>query len=326
MSDTVAMKNSKIPVDKTDTKNRILFFDILKIVFIAIIVYDHIQCAMIPWVNEMLFSDGQNFFNIYVNGITGIAVYGMIFVSGAVLEYNHKKIGDFLAYYKFLIKRFIRIYPAFWMSLVLGLAIDILLTLPIAETIIKNNFPRIIFEYTGFYVILGKGPGFINIMGWFIATIVCLYIFFPCLSKLIKKYQLAALFTIMCISFTSRYFLYVNSGMVPDLLWRWFPLCNMFEFCLGIYVMQNNIYPKNSKNHFFIHQVAELSFYVFLFHVIINTVISPYMPTTGTTIVGYLAYFGPMGVILLVCWIAMILDNKIHQKIRQSQKLSVFFI
>jgi len=242
----------------------------------------------------------------------------MIFISGAVLEFNYKKISGYTAYYSFELKRLIRLYPAFWMSLLLGLIIDMVLTLPIAVDIIKNNVFDILFEYTGFYVVLGRGPGFINLMGWFIAAIVCLYFMFPYLSKIVKKYQLTALAAIMGITYISRYLLYVNNGIVPDLMWRWFPLCNMFEFCLGIYVVQKSLYPDNQMNHPFIHHLAELSFYVFLFHTVIITAVSPIMPHEGSALLGYTAYVCLMGSILFFSWIAMILDTKVQAWIRQK--------
>ena len=40
-------------------------------------------------------------------------------------------------------------------------------------------------------------------------------------------------------------FLLLTYNPVPlDRFWMWFPLCNAFEFCLGIYIVQAGLYPK----------------------------------------------------------------------------------
>jgi peptidoglycan/LPS O-acetylase OafA/YrhL len=303
----------------TDKNHRILFFDLLKITCIAIIVYDHSRFALIPWFNNLLFGDGQNFFNIYVNGITGLAVYGLIFVSGALLEYNYKKIDRLSQYRAFLSRRLSRLYPAFWMSLVLALILSICFTYLSAMKMIQDNLFFIVFEYTGFYVILGHGLGFMNLMGWFIAAIVSLYLLFPWLSKIVKKYRMMAILAILLISLGSRWLFYTQNGMLPDYLWRWFPLCNLFEFSLGIYLVQNKFYPENQQNHPVVHQFAELTFYVFLFHIIIIHYMAHFLPTSGPLVVGYLAYFGMMGAVLVICWIIMMIDTRFQHIIRQNE-------
>ena len=318
------MKQTKKISNVTKNNDRILFFDILKIVFIAVIVYDHQQFSIIPWFNNIFFSDGQNFFNIYTNGITSLAVYGMFFISGAVLEYNYKRIENFLGYRKFLFKRFIRLYPAFWMSLIFGLVVFITIAFEIEYMIIRNNIFKIIFEYTGFYVVLGLGPGFINNMGWFIAAIFSLYILFPYLSKIVKKYQLAAILAFLLVSFVSRYLFYTYSGILPDLLWYWFPLCNLFEFSLGIYIIQKQFYPKNQNKYPIVLLLVDLSFYVFLFHMLIIWGIARFLPTTGPLIFVCSVYAGMWGIVLCVCWIVMIVDKEIQRTIRQNETIKKF--
>ncbi len=318
------MKQGEKIANITNNNDRILFFDILKIFFIAIIVYDHSQFSIIPWFNNIFFSEGQNLFNIYSNGITSLAVYGMFFISGAVLEYNYKRIENFLGYKKFLFKRFTRLYPAFWMSLLFGLVVFITIAFQLEYIIIRNNLSKILFEYTGFYIVLGMGPGFINNMGWFIAAIVSLYILFPFLSKIVKKYQLTAILAFSLVGFVSRYLFYTYSGIFPELLWYWFPLCNLFEFSLGIYVVQNQFFPKNKNKYPIILQLVDLSFYVFLFHMLIIWGIARFLPTTGPLIFVCLVYVGMWGIVFVVCWIIMIIDKQIQQTIRQNEKIKKF--
>jgi peptidoglycan/LPS O-acetylase OafA/YrhL len=329
---------SPVTASPVTGSQRLLFFDILRIFFVAAIVYDHFRFSYFAGVNGLFFTDGFLPFNIYTAGLQGWAVFGLIFVSGAVLEYNYKRIEGYWEYLKFLFKRCIRIYPAFWLSLLFGLFLNIALTSSAAGEIIRNNLFYIIFEYTGFFVILGQGPGFINTMGWFIGTIILLYLLFPWLSQFVRKYQLIAIIAIMIVTYSSRWLFFTYNALLPDLLWRWFPLCNLFEFCLGIYVIQMNFYPKNVKSYPIIHEIAELSFYVFLFHVIVIQVFTVGLGY-GQVITGFFdMLFSQFPVliqnifrymiieitVLLVSIAAMKIDRKIQECIRQNQRVRDF--
>lgn len=313
------MKKSKISKNTSNQTDRIQFFDILRIGFVALIVYGHSMFLDFP-LNSILYMDGYTPFTIYPLGLAGISVYGMIFVSGAVLEYNYKGIERFSEYGKFLVKRCIRLYPAFWMSLVLGIILF--------PAVLNAGIFNVIFEFTGFYVILGQGPGNINIMGWFIAAIMSLYLLFPLLSKIVKKYQFSSIVVFLLVSFLCR-FLLITYNVVPlDRFYMWFPLCNLFEFGLGIYIIQNRLYPKNVTNHTIIRQLSDLSFYVFLFHIVIIELFMKY--TVNNIKLFFIFAFNPtyiaflcdysimMATVLLVSWVAMMLDKRIQKKISTS--------
>ncbi|MFA4848990.1 MAG: acyltransferase [Methanoregula sp.] len=316
------MKKSKISKNTSNQTDRILFFDILRICFVALIVYGHSQFFSFP-LNSILYRDGNTPFNLYPLGLTGISVYGMIFVSGAVLEYNYKGIERFSEYVKFLVKRCIRLYPAFWMSLILGIILF--------PVVLNAGFCNVIFEFTGFYIILGQGPGNINIMGWFIAAIMSLYLLFPLLSKIVKKYQFSSIIVFLLVSFLCR-FLLITYNVVPiDRFFMWFPLCNLFEFGLGIYIVQNKLYPQNVTNHPLIRQLSDLSYYVFLFHMVIISVFMTYTVNNikifdifafNPKIISYLCdYCVMMATVLLVSWVAMMLDQRIQKKISASNMM-----
>jgi peptidoglycan/LPS O-acetylase OafA/YrhL len=287
---------------------RIVFFDIVRILCVAAIVYIHLRYPFVPsWfdINKIFFSDGY-FFNIYTFSISGIAVYGMILVSGAVIEYKYKEIFAFSEYVSFISKRFIRIYPAFWMSLILGL-------LCFPGILFNTSIFNIIFQFTGFYSFLGIGPSSLNLMEWFIGTIFALYLLFPLLSKIIKKYQLSALIAIMFVSLISRYILFTYNPVHMYNIFRWLPICNMFEFCLGIYIIQNSFYPKNTTNHPTIEKISDLSFYIFLFHVIIIQKLAQLFPTSPVPNTENIFYFVVLGVVIVISWIAMLADMRIQK-------------
>ena len=247
---------------KSKKKHRILFFDLLKIASVLIIVYAHSPEKTIPY--SVLFPDGF-FYNIYPLSLALLAVYVLIFVSGAVMEYNYSEIHEFSEYIGFLFKRFIRLYPAFWVSLIIGIIL-------FPAFLIHTSIVNIIWEFTGFYIFTGQGAGVINRMGWFIGTIFVLYMLFPVLSKTIRKYPTVSLLSFMAVSFLSRYVL-LTTGVLPyESLYRCLPICNLFEFGLGIYLIQNNFYPKNTKNHLLIGKISDFMFYILIFHFIfINT-------------------------------------------------------
>ena len=309
------------------TKDRILFFDIIRILCVALIVYDHSRWDLIPGINQSLFSDGMGPFNVYTAGLQGYAVYGMILISGAVLEYNYQGLEKLHGYLQFLFRRFIRLYPAFWMSLIVGL-----IAFP---AVWQNALPALLFEFTGFFVVLGLGPGNINIMGWFIAAIVSLYIFFPWFSKIMWRYGLGALIGFCVISWGLR-FLLLTYNLVPvDLFWRWFPLCNAFEFCLGIYLVQTGLYPKKENTSPVIRELSDLSYYVFIFHVLVISVFMTYLvKSLGVFDVGLVSgnlpvsltifYLQMMIGILVVSWIVMKMDTGLRSWVLQRDSVKKF--
>jgi len=318
---------------KNDTSGnkpeRILFFDIVRIICVAVIVYDHSRFYLIEGINQFFFSDGNGPLNIYTSGLQGFAVFGMIFVSGAVLEYNYRGLERISGYSQFLFRRFIRLYPAFWMSLILGIILF--------PAVAQQNIAGVLFEFTGFFVILGKGPGIINIMGWFIAAIFSLYILYPWFSQLVRRYQFGCIIALCLITWGSRS-LVLTYNLIPlDLFWRWFPLFNAFEFCLGIYLVQNAWYPKKENVYPLIRMLADLSFYVFIFHVVVGYVFILDIETlrpliafnnviamNNITIASTLYYLEMLAAILLVSWVAMKVDNRLRKWIMQQNVIRTF--
>jgi len=315
-------KPSKAIAEPAKKPERLLFFDVIRIVCVALIVYDHGQLYFLQGLNRFLFADGNGPFDIYSAGAQGFAVYGMILVSGAVLEYNYRGLERMSEYSSFLFRRLIRLYPAFWMSLVLGIILF--------PAVLQQNIGTVLFEFTGFFVVLGQGPGNINIMGWFIAAIVCLYILYPWLSRFIKKYQLWGLAGLCLLSWGARSLVLMYNLIPLDSFWRWFPIFNAFEFCLGIYLVQSGMYPKKENTYPIIHTLADLSFYVFILHVVINNdlfgldmyMLSPLISADmaiamgNQLVVDGLYWLEAMGTILIVSYIVMRIDNRFQRWIR----------
>ena len=285
---------------------RNLFFDVLRIVCIFLIVYAHHPY----WnLNGSLFQDGWAFI-VYPTSLAMIAVYALIFVSGAVLELNYQRVASLSESGRFFFRRLLRLYPALWMSLIFAILI-----LP---PLIGKELNHLVLESSGFYIWLGEGNPVLNPMGWFIGTIIPLYLLFPLLSPLIRKYHLGALGLLAAITFLSRYyFLYISQYA---LAYRFLPLCNLFEFAFGIYLIQMDLYPKNSMEHPIISELSELTFYVFLFHNIILGRLGPVvmLPVGGIgPLSDHDAYYILFAAeILFISALAMVFDKTVQDFVK----------
>jgi len=314
-------------VEKSIKQRRILFFDLIRILCIAIIVYDRARFDLITPFNQFFFPDGYGPFSIYTNGLQGYAVFGMIFVSGAVLEYNYTGIGNLTEYFRFLFRRFIRLYPAFWMSLIFCLVLF--------PVIWQDHLPGVLFEFTGFFVILGQGAGILNPMGWFIAAIVSLYILFPWFSKVIRKYGPGSLLGFLLISWGLRSLIMTCNPGVPELFWRWFPLCNAFEFCLGIYIVRNGWFPKKENISPLARSLSDLSYYVFLFHIAVLWLFLFYLVSPlvqfdyllapeNAVLFATIFYCQRALAIIFISWIVMKTDTRLRTWLLRQDAIRVF--
>lgn len=153
-------------------KTRDIGLDIIRIIAILIIVTFHFALIYAP-----------NFVEEYY-GCIGTTIFFMI--SGYVIQVQNKDLKSLKQFYK---KRFIALFPIFWITFIIAYFI---------HSIRLNNFTyggpywKLIFtllgvdNYTGFfhvdsYYIVGE---------WFTTIIMLIYIIYPVLNYLIKKYYL----------------------------------------------------------------------------------------------------------------------------------------
>ena len=152
------------------------------------IVFYHIA-QVLKW---SLFCYKPPVFHIfYLNpGVIGVAI--LIFVSGAMLEYSHPKLDTVDEVSEFWVKRLFRIYPAFWMSMIIGLV-----CIRLSST---HNIPSI-FSFSLRDSIPGAAIGAARLTSvtWFVGLIVTLYFCYPFLSASIRKYPYLMLFLIAFI-------------------------------------------------------------------------------------------------------------------------------
>lgn len=235
-------------------QSRLLFFDFLRIICIGLIVIYHI--AIVLPIYEIATAPLE--FNLFYLNIGILSVSVFILVSGAVIELTYTHMKTIHDYVEYIGKRVQRIYPAFWLSLLIGLMIN--------QQLLATPLNRLLWEFSGFNAFTGDWGGEINVSTWFIGLIVVLYLIYPYLSWMLKKYPMTTLICTFLITYGLRYFLnyyHIGDASLP----RWLPLCNLFMFTLGIFIVQKRFYPQTVYNSKILLFLSELSFYVFLTHV-----------------------------------------------------------
>lgn len=288
-----------------NVKGRIAIFDIMRVLAISMVLVSHMN---IDYFFKYLFDNSWTGNLLYLNlGNIGVIVF--LCVSGAAMELNKKPINTVTSYLKFIYKRIVRLYPAYWMSLLFA----ILLKLYTNQHTMGNLF----WQFSGFNAFILRWGGPLNTVGWCIGLFVSLYLLFPIISKEMGKRPSIVMVILFIVSMGSTYLLNItfhNSG-IPYAIFiaRWFPLCNIFYFCLGICIVKYRLYPKWQDQTGALSWLSELTFYVFLFHY-------PLLNISKTA--GRPAY---LAVVILISIAAMTIDNKI-QKLLKETSLSYNFL
>jgi len=231
-------------------KKRLLFIDILKIIGIGCVLFWHL------------------FFNTY-NLVWFLPLYGMLHLgglgvilfliaSGAALTYNQYNFNDVKNILIFYYKRLVRVYPAMWLST--------LFTFLLLPSSFQNiDYIKLLEELTGFYYYFNKTTPIINSSIWFIGLIIILYILYPLLYNIIRKYRYYGFIVIFIISMATHIYLYNNPEFLSYTNLFYFGVIpNLWAFCLGIFAMSINLYPKFESKNVVIKELSNLSFYIYL--------------------------------------------------------------
>lgn len=234
-------------------KERLLFIDLLKVIGIVLVIWEHVIVTY-HWNGLISFVIPKVIF--LDQGIIGVAIF--IFASGASLAYS-TKVNNISDVNKFYTKRLLRIYPAYWAAVVLCIALS--------GTTLQFKFKEYIELITGFQAYMGDFNGPVNYSFWFIGLILCLYFLYPILDYLFKRKPHLTIISLFFISLFSRIIFneYNNFGL--DRPAEWFPLCRIFEFGLGIYLIKIDLYAHVVNRSVLIQWLSNLSFYMYLIHV-----------------------------------------------------------
>lgn len=245
-------------------KERLLYLDILKITGILMVIAQHIS-AFYPQI--YIFYKVYGPFGVYW-GYLGVAIF--VFASGAGLAAANKNPGTIKEIITFYKNRVVRIYPAFWMSVLFAIAVS---SWPNSYT-----WWDMFTTFSGlheFLVLFGYASGNLNVTFWFIGLIMILYLLYPFLSWAMNRQpeitmiastlvSIASLVIIILVPLNS-YGLPIDPQNLSDLLYR-FPLGWLFYMTMGMYVTKKKLYPRVYDNSKSIMFMADLSFYVYLVH------------------------------------------------------------
>jgi len=231
---------------------RILFFDVVRIAAVTAIVFWHMGLNLL---------DQPALFGVFDMRLGPVAVYVLLFVSGAVLQVSHPRSWE-EPYLSFMERRLGRIYPAFWFAL--GLTM-----LFMWDTVTAARPVDVLISIAGLSGAVGQWSGvpggFMYTTFWFVGLIIVLYLMFPVVSKEIQESPHVAMFTFAMVSLASM--AWISATWVgPAVGIRWFPLCGLVWFALGIYLVRLGWYPKITYSNVVMSRLSEMTFYAFLIH------------------------------------------------------------
>jgi peptidoglycan/LPS O-acetylase OafA/YrhL len=294
--------------------NKFLILDGIRSLACALIVFQHLasyfKIVNVSW--------GTPYFYVINSGELGVTLF--IILSGLSLQIN-----DGLKEYRykdFIIRRFRRIYPLYWICLTIAVVIYIMLNYLAGNSFLNGlHYYDVVLSITGMYALVGKWGGPFIATSWFIGPIICLYLLFPLLSRFMRKKPLLTILCLLAISVASR-LLIAGMGMVTsaESPIRWFPLCLIFEFGLGIYiaVITDNLNKLKLRptNRFFSFTAA-ISFPLFLIHLPLLFIL-PFIQKAGfNNVISIISY---LSIVIIVSWFIYLADTYIqnHVTIKRS--------
>jgi peptidoglycan/LPS O-acetylase OafA/YrhL len=287
-----------IIINERESKSRLAVFDLLRVFAISLILISHIS---IMESYKLLFNQTPDSWigHVFFWDIGSIGMLIFLCISGAVLELNKKPMNTTIDFVKHMFKRLVRIYPAYWMSLLFVIFLYLYVNV--------HYFGDLFWQFSGFSAFVNQWGGLLNPVAWCISLFVVLYTLFPLISKAMEQRPFISLVILFILSMATTYWINTTIALTqtPNAFSfaRWFPLCNLFYFGLGVFVVRKRIYPTWQDRTGILPWLGALSFYVFLFHLPIIGIITAGIPI-------YLAFT------VLISIAAMILDAKIQEWIR----------
>jgi peptidoglycan/LPS O-acetylase OafA/YrhL len=224
--------------------------------------------------------------DFYWVSIGGIGVTLAIVLSGMALEYNHG--GQKYRYGEFIWNRLMRIYPTYWLSLAAGVILGV--------TLLPSDAFSFFMTVTAFEVFEAKPWVDLARLGinWFVGLIVVLYFLYPFLSRAVRAHPRTTMLLALLVSVVSRFL--VGRYWMVERPTDWFPPCRLFEFTLGIWLINNRRafsflsslrlrWGENVAAYF-----SNLSYPVYLVHLTVLGFISLYSTAIGNPLLFLLAF------------------------------------
>jgi peptidoglycan/LPS O-acetylase OafA/YrhL len=247
--------------------------------------------------------------HFYYVTLGGLGVTIFIILSGLVLELQYGSAK--FSHSRFIAKRVLRIYPTYYLGLLVGIAVYFARNYPNIGDIFSPSL--VIFSITGTHAFVGQWGGpFVN-PGWFIGLLMVLYLFFPYLSRSVRHHPHITIGAMLLVSVLSRAIL-GQYDILPHRPLDWFPLCRVFEFSLGIY-LASVIKPDlllciNGSRRItsILKFIADISFPLFLAHFPLLIIIT-YLSKQGTHQIIAIVIF--LFTSIITSWVILIVTNRL---------------
>lgn len=260
---------------REQARERVLILDFVRVAAIFMVLFSHLSITIgPPWSETVQPYFGVKGFYWATWGELGVTLF--LVISGFSLEYAYGRrplgLNDF---YK---RRLIRIYPIYYLSLLVGLGMALAIS---AWATLRHGHEFVFLPgftlwdfflaLTGFNAFAGKWGGPLVWSSWFIGLIVSLYLFFPFVSAVVRRFPWASLLGLFLISVVFRV-LTGQTAILPGGALEWFPLNRLFEFGLGIFLARKLTegillrFNRGLRHVPFLVSLSALSFPLFLIH------------------------------------------------------------
>ena len=215
------------------TKERIEYLDFVRAIAVILIIITHYNAAYVfgrevPAFEKCIITEFP--FGIYV-GDLGVSLF--LIISGAALMYVYEEKLELVKFYK---KRFIAIFPMFWMAYIVAVLPKL--------GVWKNagiDIPRwrILVTLVGMDGYLSEfGQGFYVLGEWFLGFIILFYMVFPLLRTCMAKNEaLTWIMVIIAYIITLKY--YDFNFEISKFIFARLP-----ELCFGMSFMKHRVNPR----------------------------------------------------------------------------------
>lgn len=161
-------------------KERLIYFDIIKFIAVICVFTVHFTRTLEYFVGFDFKILPDQIFGMYL-GAFGVTLF--FITSGASLMYVYDEKLNLKDYFK---KRFLGIYPLFWLTYTIAFMCNFYVNKGFDQTIPKW---KVIFSVLGFDGTAAfYGTNFYQVGEWFLSVIILLYILFPLLRICIQKF------------------------------------------------------------------------------------------------------------------------------------------
>ena len=175
-------------------KERIFYLDFVRAIAVVFILITHFNAwyvfgREVPMYDKCVFFEYP--FGIYV-GAVGVSLF--LIISGSALMYTY---GDKLELKTFYKKRFVSIYPMFWIAYFVAFIPQLRIWNATGVVISKKSFILTVFGMDGYLSELGTN--FFIVGEWFLGFIIIFYVIFPLLRVCINKNEVITVIAVVIL-------------------------------------------------------------------------------------------------------------------------------